>query len=202
MTVKPTDFSKDALRMTIMDQPQDLKAPSIDKERLRQKYLEERDKRLRADGNDQYLQVTGHLARYLDDPYTPVDGARAEDRPRHLRLHRRRLCRARHRGAAVGSRDQGRPHHREGRRFRRHLVLEPVSRRAMRYGVADLHADARRNRAHAVGEIRACAGNPRALPAHRQTIRPLRQRAVSHHRRKPRMGRGEIALEHPHQPRR
>src|SRR6516225_6009938 len=55
-----------------MNQPQNLKAPSIDKDRLRKKYREERDKRLRADGNDQYLQVTGHLARYLDDPYTPV----------------------------------------------------------------------------------------------------------------------------------
>src|SRR4029453_3219987 len=42
------------------------------KERLRQKYLEERNKRLRADGNDQYLRVAGQLAHYLDDPYTPI----------------------------------------------------------------------------------------------------------------------------------
>jgi cation diffusion facilitator CzcD-associated flavoprotein CzcO len=51
------------------------KAPqnaSIDKERLRQKYLDERNKRLRPDGNDQYLRVAGQLAHYLDDPYTPV----------------------------------------------------------------------------------------------------------------------------------
>ncbi|MDT9086552.1 hypothetical protein, partial [Escherichia coli] len=47
-------------------------AAAIDKERLRQKYLEERNKRLRPVGNDQYLQVTGRLAHYLDDPYTPV----------------------------------------------------------------------------------------------------------------------------------
>ena len=58
--------------MTITDQPQALQTPAVDKERLRQKYLEERNKRLRTDGNDQYLQVTGHLAHYLDDPYTPV----------------------------------------------------------------------------------------------------------------------------------
>ena len=45
---------------------------AIDKERLRQKYLEERNKRLRPDGNDQYLRVAGQLAHYLDDPYTPV----------------------------------------------------------------------------------------------------------------------------------
>ena len=47
-------------------------SPAVDKERLRQKYLEERNKRLRADGNDQYLRVAGQLAHYLDDPYTPV----------------------------------------------------------------------------------------------------------------------------------
>ncbi|HXI04929.1 MAG: flavin-containing monooxygenase [Bradyrhizobium sp.] len=56
--------------MTMTDRPP--QAAAIDKERLRQKYLEERNKRLRPDGNDQYLQVTGRLAHYLDDPYTPV----------------------------------------------------------------------------------------------------------------------------------
>ena len=44
---------------------------SIDKEALRRKYAEERDKRLRPDGNDQYLRLTGEFAHYLDDPYTP-----------------------------------------------------------------------------------------------------------------------------------
>lgn len=43
----------------------------IDKEAVRRKYLAERDKRLRADGNDQYLRLTGELAGYLTDPYTP-----------------------------------------------------------------------------------------------------------------------------------
>jgi cyclohexanone monooxygenase len=44
----------------------------IDNEALRRKYVEERDKRLRADGNDQYLRLTGQLSHYLDDPYTAV----------------------------------------------------------------------------------------------------------------------------------
>ncbi|GAC1313912.1 MAG: NAD(P)/FAD-dependent oxidoreductase [Acidimicrobiales bacterium] len=44
----------------------------IDKDALRAKYREERDKRLRPDGNEQYLRLTGQLGRYLDDPYTPV----------------------------------------------------------------------------------------------------------------------------------
>ncbi|NUP78366.1 MAG: NAD(P)/FAD-dependent oxidoreductase [Nonomuraea sp.] len=43
----------------------------MDKQALRRKYLEERDKRLRPDGNDQYVRLTGRFAHYLDDPYTP-----------------------------------------------------------------------------------------------------------------------------------
>jgi cation diffusion facilitator CzcD-associated flavoprotein CzcO len=45
----------------------------IDKEALLAKYRAERDKRLRPDGNAQYLELRGtHLAHYLEDPYTPV----------------------------------------------------------------------------------------------------------------------------------
>src|SRR5690349_2078406 len=44
---------------------------SLDQEELRRKYAEERDKRLRPDGNDQYLRLTGELAHYRDDPHTP-----------------------------------------------------------------------------------------------------------------------------------
>lgn len=43
----------------------------IDKQALLAKYRAERDKRLRPDGNAQYLRVSGHLAHYLEDPYTP-----------------------------------------------------------------------------------------------------------------------------------
>ncbi|MFT5562954.1 MAG: cation diffusion facilitator CzcD-associated flavoprotein CzcO, partial [Litorivivens sp.] len=44
---------------------------AVDKEALKKKYLEERDKRLRTDGNGQYLELKGQLAHYLEDPYTP-----------------------------------------------------------------------------------------------------------------------------------
>lgn len=44
--------------------------PGLDKEALRRKYREERDKRLRPDGNAQYRRLAGALA---DDPYTPVE---------------------------------------------------------------------------------------------------------------------------------
>ena len=36
---------------------------------LRERYRIERDKRLRADGNDQYIEMKDQFAHYLDDPY-------------------------------------------------------------------------------------------------------------------------------------
>ena len=44
----------------------------IDKQALLARYIAERDKRLRTDGNDQYQQLTGRFAHYAQDPYTPV----------------------------------------------------------------------------------------------------------------------------------
>ena len=42
-----------------------------DNNALRRRYAQERDKRLRSDGNDQYIELKGKFARLLDDPYTP-----------------------------------------------------------------------------------------------------------------------------------
>ena len=41
----------------------------FDPDALREKYREERDKRLRADGNEQYQEVSGDFSNYVDDPY-------------------------------------------------------------------------------------------------------------------------------------
>ena len=41
----------------------------MDAAAIREKYRAERDKRLRSDGNDQYIEPTGRYAHYLDDPY-------------------------------------------------------------------------------------------------------------------------------------
>src|SRR5262245_41701340 len=41
----------------------------FDPDALREKYRHERDKRLRPDGNDQYVEVTGKFAHFVDDPY-------------------------------------------------------------------------------------------------------------------------------------
>jgi len=41
----------------------------FDPDALREKYRQERDKRVRPDGNDQYLEVVGDFSHYVDDPY-------------------------------------------------------------------------------------------------------------------------------------
>jgi len=44
---------------------------------LRTKYREERDKRIRTDGNEQYVEVKGDFSRYIDDPYVAPGFTRA-----------------------------------------------------------------------------------------------------------------------------
>ena len=44
---------------------------TIDRDDLRARYRAERDKRLREDGNEQYIEPTGRFSHLLDDPYTP-----------------------------------------------------------------------------------------------------------------------------------
>ena len=53
-----------------------------DLEAVRHRYAAERDKRIREDGNDQYVEIAGDLAHYVDDPYVeqgfqrePIDKA-------------------------------------------------------------------------------------------------------------------------------
>jgi cyclohexanone monooxygenase len=52
-------------------------ALGFDPDALRAKYREERDKRLRADGNDQYVEVTGRFAHFVEDPYVAPGFTRA-----------------------------------------------------------------------------------------------------------------------------
>jgi cyclohexanone monooxygenase len=48
----------------------------FDPDALREKYRQERDKRIRAEGNDQYVEVTGKFAHFVDDPYVEPGFAR------------------------------------------------------------------------------------------------------------------------------
>jgi cation diffusion facilitator CzcD-associated flavoprotein CzcO len=53
-------------------------AVAFDPDALRERYARERDKRLRPDGNEQYVEIAGRFAPYLEDPYV----AAAEREPR------------------------------------------------------------------------------------------------------------------------
>jgi cyclohexanone monooxygenase len=54
--------------------------PDFDPDALREKYRLERDKRLRADGNEQYVEVRGEFAHFVEDPYVePLEREPLED---------------------------------------------------------------------------------------------------------------------------
>jgi cation diffusion facilitator CzcD-associated flavoprotein CzcO len=55
--------------VSIDERPAAAPAPAFDPDALREKYRTERDKRLRPEGNDQYVEIGGRFAPYLDDPY-------------------------------------------------------------------------------------------------------------------------------------
>ncbi|MBK8132292.1 MAG: NAD(P)/FAD-dependent oxidoreductase [Gammaproteobacteria bacterium] len=61
--------------MTTQAQPAD--PLDFDPEALRRKYREERDRRLRPDGNRQYVEIAGEFSRYIDDPYVAPGFTRA-----------------------------------------------------------------------------------------------------------------------------
>ena len=65
---------------------------AIDIEQLKERYREERDKRLRADGNNQYIRIEGQLSHYLEDPLHTCYAPRTKNRPCDLHLYWRRLC--------------------------------------------------------------------------------------------------------------
>ncbi|TXL76830.1 NAD(P)/FAD-dependent oxidoreductase [Vineibacter terrae] len=50
---------------------------AFDPDQLRAKYRAERDRRLRPDGDTQYVQIAGALAHYADDPYVAPGFSRA-----------------------------------------------------------------------------------------------------------------------------
>ena len=61
--------------------PLDTAELDFDPAALREKYRQERDKRLRADANEQYVEVAGDFRHYIDDPYidAPIERAPLTD---------------------------------------------------------------------------------------------------------------------------
>ena len=49
--------------------PPPIETLGFDPAELRERYRVEREKRLRGDGNNQYAEVVGDLAKYEEDPY-------------------------------------------------------------------------------------------------------------------------------------
>ena len=127
----------------------------FDPDALRRKYREERDKRLREDGNEQYIEVKGEFAHFLDDPYAepgferePLFGrGRGAGGRRRLRgaPGRRPAC------ARPGWRTSASSTRRLG--LRRHLVLEPLPRHRLRHRVLHLPAAPRGGRLRPQGEV-------------------------------------------------
>lgn len=56
---------------------QDVSGLGFDPDALREKYRLEREKRLREDGNEQYVEVKGDFAHFLEDPYAEPGFERA-----------------------------------------------------------------------------------------------------------------------------
>ncbi len=49
--------------------PTESHSTDFDANAMRERYVAEREKRLRPEGNEQYVEVTGQFAHYVDDPY-------------------------------------------------------------------------------------------------------------------------------------
>ena len=56
-----------------------LETPALDfdPDQLREKYRQERDRRLRPDANGQYVEAKGDFRHYVDDPYVEPGFTRA-----------------------------------------------------------------------------------------------------------------------------
>ncbi len=146
----------------------------FDPDALRAKYRHERDTRVRPDGNDQYVEVKGDFGRYVEDPYVEPGFSRE---PLHDEVDAL-IIGGGFGGLMAGARLRGAGVERiriieKGGDFRRHLVLEPLSRRAMRHRELYLSAAARGDRLYSAGEVFVCPGDPSACAADRGDFRSL-----------------------------
>ena len=179
-------------------------AAGFDPDEVRERYRLERERRLRPDGPDQYREMTGDFARFAEaDPYADPGFARdpiTDDID--IAIIGGGFSGLLDRGAADRPGRSLVPHHRGGRRLRRHLVLEPLPGRPVRHRVVLLPAAARRARLHAEGEVLLRLGDLRALPAHRAALRPVRAGDPADPGPLGRLGRDAGTLADQHQPRR
>jgi len=67
-----------------MSLPTEYSNLGFDPDALRNKYREERDKRLRDDANDQYVEVSGDFGYFVDDPYVEREEREPMDKEMHV----------------------------------------------------------------------------------------------------------------------
>ena len=175
----------------------------IDIPALRERYRRERDKRLRKEGQSQYLEPVGDVRERLRirSAYAGKASCCAVDRYRRRHSGRGLLRHAgRHRN------EEGRCHkfqeYRLGRRLGWLLVLESLSGHPVRQRCLLLYAAARRNRLHAEEEVRGRLGHLSAQRAHREAFRPLSARDLSHAGHCAALGREDQSLAADHESRR
>ncbi len=169
-------------------------ARPIDREALRRKYQEERDKRLRSDGNAQYVRAAGQFARYLEDPYTPIEPR--PPRTDHVTfafvgggfaglVTAARLVEAGVRDVRIVEKggDFG------GTWYWNRYPGAQCDTASMVYMPLLEETGHRPTR-----EVCARPGDPGALPAYRPAFRALRQRPLPHRSAGPDLGRQQVVL--------
>ena len=134
--------------MTMFDTCGPTQTPDdIDIDALREKYSQERDKRLRPEGSDAVPGTEGRVRGVRRGRSVHAgDASHADRRGRRGGGTRRRHRRTARRRVPQKGRRRRRARHRDGRRLRRCLVLEPVPRNPVRQRCILLHPDARRAR--------------------------------------------------------
>ncbi len=167
----------------------------FDPKALKARYRAERDKRLRTEGNEQYVEIKGRFAHYLDDPYVaPVTRAPLNDEVEVAVIgggFGGLLAGARLREAGV----QDIRIIEKGGDFGGTWYWNRYPGRGLRYRKLRLSAAARRSRLHAGREIHARAGDSRLLPPDRREVRSLQRRPLPDRGEGAALGRVRAALD-------
>ena len=170
---------------------------------MKAKYLAERDKRLRGDGNEQYVEVVAEFSRYVDDPYVEPGFTREPvfDDVEFAII-----------GGGFGGLLMGARLREAG-----YTDLRIVEKAGdvggtwywNRYpgAMCDVESYVYLPLLEELGYIPQAQvllrpGDPRAQPQHRPALRPVRQRPVPDRRHRAALGRADGALDHLHRPRR
>ncbi|EUA56464.1 NAD(P)-binding Rossmann-like domain protein [Mycobacterium xenopi 4042] len=189
--------------MTTPDCEQPTRTPDdIDIDALREKYRQEREKRLRPEGSKQYLELTGELAKFYEiDPYSPpvVRDPISED------IYVAVL------GGGIAGLLAG-AYLKKAGVDDVHVIemggdfgasgIGTGSRHPMRQRLVLLHAAAGRTGLHPDQEVRRRRRDQGALSAHRKAFRPLRLGNFFHRGPCASLGRNDQTLADQHQPRR